>query len=186
MKKAIDFVALLLAAVLSVAGQPAQVNAGEAILPADWNPKLAADLVIANLIKVTSPEAKGAHDASFVIVGNHAYIATMINDVQPGENPEWPYVYDALSIVNIETQKVGRIIPFVKGGQVFDNATLPEGACFVPRIIQINKSYIRCFFASEEPGKRQSQVWYIDFDLKKTSFQKPNLLSQNQDSRWRF
>ncbi|WOK07051.1 hypothetical protein RT717_00255 [Imperialibacter roseus] len=54
MKKAIDFVALLLAAVLSVAGQPAQVNAGEAILPADWNPKLAADLVMANLIKVTS------------------------------------------------------------------------------------------------------------------------------------
>ncbi|WP_416864110.1 MAG: sialidase family protein [Imperialibacter sp.] len=170
MKKVMNVVALLLIGALSVAGQTAQVNVNEPILPADWNPKLAADLVMANLIKVTSPEAKGAHDASFVMVGSHAYIATMINDVRPGENPEWPYVYNALSIVNIETQKVERIIPFVKGGQAFDNATLPEGACFVPRIIQMSKRYLRCFFASEEPGKRQSQVWYIDFDLKKQGF----------------
>jgi len=39
------------------------------------------------------PEVKGAHDAEFVIVDGKAYILGMANDVQPSENPEWPFIY---------------------------------------------------------------------------------------------
>jgi hypothetical protein len=40
----------------------------------------------------------------------------------------------------------------------------------VPRIVQRDDHTLRCFFASEDPGKRQSQVWSIDFDLLRSSF----------------
>ena len=29
---------------------------------------------------------------------------------------------------------------------------------------------LRCVFASEDPGKRQSQTWYIDYDLTRMAF----------------
>jgi predicted neuraminidase len=141
------------------------------LLTSDWNPRQAADKVMAGLIKVTSPQVKGAHDASFAIAGEHAYIASMVNDIRPGENAEWPYIYLTLSVVNIKTLSVEKIIPFAKGEQIFNNDTLPPGACFVPRIIRKEDNKLRCYFASEEPGKRESQVWFIDFDLNSQVFE---------------
>lgn len=137
------------------------------LLPSGWNPKQAADNVMTGLVKVSSQEAKGAHDADFRIVGDRAFIVSMENDVKPGENQEWPYIFVSMSVVNMKTHTIEKIIPIARGGQVFENETLPPGACFVPRIIMKDKKTIRCFFASEEPGIRESQTWFIDFDCEK-------------------
>ncbi len=140
------------------------------ILPKEWNPEQAANQVMENLIKVNLPEVKGAHDADFLITGNKAYIVYMANEVRPGESAEWPFVYNALSIVDIESMKVVNTITFAASEKIYDNAQLPIGACFVPRIIKKDANTLRCFFSSENPGKRQGQTWYIDFDLTKQDF----------------
>lgn len=141
------------------------------LLPPDWNAKEAGDKVMARLINVTAPQVKGAHDAEFVIVKDKAYIVAEANDVQPGEAASWPFVYVTLSVVHIPTLKVEKILSFAKSEQVFENETLPVGACFVPRILQKNESTLRCYFASEEPGKRQAQTWHMDFDIASQSFE---------------
>ena len=141
------------------------------LVPSDWNPKHAADHVMTRLITVTAPEVKGAHDADMVLVGSRAYIVAMVNDVKPGENAEWPEIYTTLSIVNLNSLKVEKIIPFARSEQAFENTTLPVGACFVPRIIQKDAKTLRCYFASEQPGKRQAQMWFRDFDLATGAFE---------------
>jgi predicted neuraminidase len=134
------------------------------------DPKAAADRVMERLVTVTGPEVKGAHDAGFVIVDGKAYIVAMANDVQPGENPEWPFVYCTMSVVTVSTLRVERRIPVARGGQAFSNETLPEGACFVPRILRTDASTLRVFFASEAPRQREAQTYYLDFDLRTQRF----------------
>ncbi len=70
----------------------------------------------------------------------------------------------------MKTMAVQRIIPFARSEQAFANETLPAGACFVPRILQQDNWTLRCYFASEQPGVRQSQTWFIDFDLGRMAF----------------
>jgi hypothetical protein len=113
---------------------------------------------------------KGAHDAEFVCVGDRAYVVTEANDLKAGESAGWPFIYATLSIVNLKTLKLEEVIDFAKGEQAFENETLPVGACFVPRIIQKDANTLRCYFTSEDPGKRQSQMWYRDFDVKRGEF----------------
>lgn len=144
--------------------------AGSGILPEGWDAKAAGDKVMAGLVNVTNPRVKGAHDAEFVIANGKAYIVAEANDVKPGEAADWPYVYVTLSVVDINTLKVEQQVDFARGGHVFANVTLPEGACFVPRILQLNNDTLRCYFASEEPGKRQSVTWHLDYDLRKGAF----------------
>jgi len=140
-------------------------KAAAPLLPADWDPVQAADRVLAGLIRVTPPAVKGAHDAEMAIVGNRAYVVAEVNDVRPGEAPGWPEIYAALASVDLERLAVERFLPFARGGQRFDNATLPVGSCFVPRIIRKDDATLRCFFATEHPGKGESQTWHIDYDL---------------------
>lgn len=135
-----------------------------------WDPKAAADRVMQRLITVTGPEVKGAHDAEFVIVDGKAYIVAMANEIQPGENPEWPFVHCTMSVVPIVAMTVERRIPVARGGQPFANETIPEGACFVPRILRKDTATLRVFFASEAPRKREGQTYYRDFDLRSQQF----------------
>ncbi|MBN8218715.1 MAG: exo-alpha-sialidase [Spirochaetes bacterium] len=135
------------------------------ILPPDWNPKTAGDRALATMIRATPPQVKGAHDAAFALAGGKAYVVAEMNDVRSGENPAWPFIYCALTVVDLTTMEVERFLPFARSLQVFENETLPEGACFVPRILQKDPRTLRCFFASEAPGKRQAQTYYLDFDL---------------------
>lgn len=72
--------------------------------------------------------------------------------------------------MNLKTLKTERVIDFAKGEQAFTNVTLPTGACWVPRVIQKDASALRCYFVSQDPGKRQSQMWYRDFDLGRNEF----------------
>jgi len=137
---------------------------------APWDAKAAGDRVMAGLVNVTGAEVKGAHDAEFVIVDDKAYIVSMANDVQPGENAEWPFVYCTLSVVDMKTMGVMKRIPMARGGQAFRNETLQEGACFVPRIIRKDAKTLRTFFASEAPKKREAQSYYLDFDLGAVAF----------------
>ena len=148
-----------------------EILKGERLLPTRWDPVAAADKVLENLICVTAPEIKGAHDSYMVLIDNFAYVVYMGNEVRPSENPRWPEIYAALSIVNLNTLKVKKIIPFASSGQVYENDTLPIGSCFVPRIVKKDDNTLRCFFSSENQGKRQSQAWYTDFNLKKRKFE---------------
>lgn len=134
------------------------------------NPKEKGDRVLAGLFNVCQPWVKGAHDSDFVLVKGKAYIVYMANDVQPGEAADWPYIYDALSVVDLASGEVEQTITFAASEREYSNTTLPVGACFVPRILQVNENTLRCFFASEEPGKRQSQTWYLDYNLVSQQF----------------
>lgn len=140
------------------------------LLPPGWDPKRAGDKVLATLIKVTAPQAKGAHDADLVLVGERAFVVEHDNDLKPGHGAGNAQ-YCVLTVVNVRTMSVERVVPMAKSAQAFANETLPVGACFVPRIIQLNANTLRCFFACEDQsGKRQSQTWYRDFDLASLTF----------------
>ena len=144
---------------------------GRKLLLPDWDPKAAADRVMSGLIRVTAPDVKGAHDADLVIVDDRAYVIAMVNDVQPGESAAWPFVYVTLSVVDLKTLTVEKVIPVARGGQAFDNETLPPGACFVPRLIRKDARTLRCYFASEAPKLRQAQTYFLDFDLARMAFE---------------
>lgn len=143
---------------------------GDALLSNGWDPIAEADAVLQRLHCVTARSVKGAHDAEMVIVDGKAYIVYEANDKEPGENAAWHYVYTAMSIVDIATGIVETVIPFAHSEQAYENETLAPGACFVPRIIQKNASTLRCYFASEDPGRRQSQTWHIDLDISRGTF----------------
>jgi predicted neuraminidase len=135
------------------------------LLPSDWDPVQAGERVLADLNNICLSRVKGAHDSDFVIIDGRAYVVYMANDVQPGENPNWAFVYNALSVVDVATGAVESTETFAASGMKFANEALPEGACFVPRVLRKDATTLRCFFASEDPGNRQSQTWYRDFDL---------------------
>jgi hypothetical protein len=86
---------------------------------------------------------KGAHDAEFVCVADHAYIVAEVNDLQASENAGWPFIYTTLSVVNLKTLALEQVIGMSRGEQRFENDTLPMGACFVPRIIVKDASTLR-------------------------------------------
>lgn len=143
----------------------------ESILPMNWDPKQEADKVLQTLVNVCSPSVKGAHDSDLILLGDKAYIVYMANDIRPSEDPHWPYVYNALSIVDLATNQLDTVITFAKSEMAFENTTLPLGACFVPRILKKDEHTMRCFFASENPGVRESQTWYRDFDIETMTFE---------------
>ncbi|OYW76007.1 MAG: hypothetical protein B7Z37_10715 [Verrucomicrobia bacterium 12-59-8] len=140
------------------------------LVPAKWDPALAGDIIMQRLGNTSAPRVKGSHDAEFVCIGEKAYVVTESNDVRAGESAGWPEIYATLSIVNLKTLALEKVIDYAKSEQQFENETLPVGACFVPRILQKDANTLRCYFTSEAPGKRQSQMWYRDFDLKSGGF----------------
>ncbi|MDF2725286.1 MAG: exo-alpha-sialidase [Paenibacillus sp.] len=139
-------------------------------LPTGWEPVRAADQVMDQLIPICEPSVKGAHDADFVIAGGKAYVVYEANDIQPGEAASWTFVYAVMSIIDLQTNTVERIIRFAESEQAYDNETLPVGACFVPRIIRKDANTLRCFFVSEHPEVREGQTWYIDYRIDQTKF----------------
>ena len=141
--------------------------AAQSLLPPAWDPALAGDLVLRRLVNTSASRVKGAHDAEFVCVGRRAYVVAEANDEKAGESAGWPFIYATLSIVNLDSLRVERVLDFAKSGQTFANATLPVGACFVPRLLQKDAGTLRCYFTSEDPGKRPSQLWCRDFDLQR-------------------
>jgi len=140
------------------------------LLPEGWNSRQAGDRVMAGLVNICLPEVRGAHDSDFIILDGKAYIVYMANDIQPGESPGWPFVYNALSIVEAATGRVEKTVTFASSGKKYANETLPPGACFVPRILRKDERTLRCFFTSEQPGARESQVWLLDYDLARGTF----------------
>ena len=152
--------------------RPLVASADVKLLPPEWDPKAEADAVMGRLVSVTATEVKGAHDAEMAFVGSHAYIVAEVNDVKAGEGADWPFIYSTLSVVNIHKLTTETIIPIAKGEDVFENETLPTGSIFVPRILRLNDTTLRCFFASEAPGKRQAKTWFRDFDVATRAFEK--------------
>jgi len=144
--------------------------AADRLLPPDWDPREAGQRVLAGLVRVTAPEVKGAHDAAMALVGDHAYIVAEVSELGAGESADRPEIYSSMSIVRLDSLELGTILPVARSNQAFENTSLPEGACFVPRILRINNRTLRCYFASEQPGERQSQTWRRDFDLDSGEF----------------
>lgn len=144
--------------------------APEPLLPADWDPVKAGNEVIERLISVTAPHVKGAHDGGFVIVDNHAYIVSTVNDELPGHSRAQMEYVD-MSIVNLDTMEVEMAsFPIAKPGQVFENETLPRTRfTWCPRIAQIDERTLRTFFTSG-PELNHAQIWYRDFDLTTREF----------------
>jgi len=142
----------------------------DTVAPANWNARQAGDLVLERLVTVTAPQVKGAHDAEMVLQDGRAHIVAEVNDVRAGEGAGWPEIYCAMSIVDLTTLDVENVISFARSEQSFENATLPPGACFVPRILKKDGTTLRCYFASEAPSRRESQIWFIDFDLESGTF----------------
>jgi len=136
----------------------------------ETNPKLAGDHVLQNLQNICPPHMKGAHDSDFLIHGGKAYIVYMANDERLGEQPDWPFVYNALTIVDLASNRVEKTVTFAASQMQYANETLPVGACFVPRIVQKDARTLRCFFTSEDIGKRQSQYWRTDYDIERGEF----------------
>lgn len=164
---------LCVAALLAGCSTSTQKEAPAAsLLPAGWDPKAAADKVMAGLIKVTGPDVKGAHDSHLAIVGERAYVVAEVNDRQAGEAAGWPFIYVTLSIVDLRNERLLDVMTVARSEQAFANETLPVGACFVPRVKQVGPQTLRCWFASEQPGKRQSQTYYRDLDLATMTFER--------------
>ena len=163
---------LCLSALLVACSTPKQETQPQtSLLPAGWDAKAAADKVMAGLIKVTGPDVKGAHDSHLAIVGDRAYVIAEVNDRQAGEAANWPFIYVTLSIVDLRNERLLDVMTVARSEQAFANETLPVGACFVPRVKQVGPQTIRCWFASEQPGKRQSQTYYRDLDLRTMTFE---------------
>ncbi len=144
------------------------MHENKTMLVSGWNPRIAADAVLENLIKVTPPRVKGAHDAGFVCVGERAYVVEHDNDLEPGHGAGRA-MYCILSTVNLRTLTVEENLLLARAGQVFANVTLPDAQTFVPRIIQKDAATLRCFFACQ-PADEQAQTWYRDFDLHRGEF----------------
>lgn len=141
------------------------------LVPPGWDPALAGDDVMAGLVTVTAPQVKGAHDADMVLIGDHAYIVAMVNEEKPGEHPAWPEIYAVMVVVRLSTKAVETIVPFARSEQAFENETLPVGSSFVPRVIRMDEGRLRCYWASEQPGERQSQMYMRDFDIATRTFE---------------
>ncbi len=139
------------------------------LLPANWDPALAGDIVMQRLVRVTAPQVKGAHDAEFVCVGERAYIVEHDNDVSPGHGAG-AAMYCELSVVNLKTLQVEKTHLLAKAGQAFANITLPQAQVFVPRIIRKDEHTLRTYFCSQ-PAKAQAVTWYRDFDLRTQTFE---------------
>ena len=164
---------LCLSVLLVACSTPKQESAPSAsLLPAGWDAKAAGDKVMAGLIKATGPDVKGAHDSHLAIVGDRAYVIAEVNDRQAGEAANWPFIYVTLSIVDLRNERLLDVMTVARSEQAFANETLPVGACFVPRVKQVGPRTLRCWFASEQPGKRQSQTYYRDFDLTTLTFER--------------
>lgn len=133
-------------------------------------PRAAADAVLRALIPVTLPSMLGVHDAHMAIVHGKAYIVYEANDVCEGESDRWPYVYCAMSIVDIQANAVEAVLPIARSGQVFENAALPPGQCFVPRVLALDDATLRVYFVSQDAGVREEEVWYTDFDVAERRF----------------
>lgn len=159
----------LIVCLLVIAPPPARA---ERLLPADWDPKAAADKVLAGLVKITAPEVKGAHDAEMAIIGDRAFVVAEVNDRQPGEAAAWDFIYSTVSVVDLRTLRVEKVLSLAKSGEAFANEQLPVGAIFVPRILKLDERTVRCYFASEQPGKRQAQTYYRDLDAGTLEFAK--------------
>jgi predicted neuraminidase len=141
------------------------------LLPVGWNPKAAADKVLSNIFQVTGPEVKGAHDADLTCVGDRAFVVAIANDVKPGHGAGKDE-YCTLSVVNLKSLQVERRLLLAKSEQAFATETLPIGACFVPRILQLNATTLRCFFACEDQkGPGGAQMWYRDFNSVALAFE---------------
>ncbi len=134
------------------------------------DPKEAGDRVLEGLRNICPPHIKGAHDSDLLFHGGKAYITCMANDHQVGEGPDWPYVYDALTVIDMATGRIEKTVTFAASEMQYENDMLPVGACFCPRMALKDARTLRCFFASEDIGKRQSQTWRTDYDLIRGEF----------------
>ena len=154
---------------LWAAEQPAVQAAAETLVPREWDPALAGDIVQQRLIRVSAPHVKGAHDAEFVCVDNRAYVVEHDNDQAPGHGAG-AAMYCVLTVIDLGTLKVEKTHPLAKAGQSFSNVTLPNAQVFVPRILRKDAHTLRTFFCCQ-PTDAQALTWYRDFDLRTQTFE---------------
>ena len=157
----------MMKAILSLFALIVPLVSAQSLLPTNWDPALAGDIVMQRLVRVSAPQVKGAHDAEFVCVGERAYIVEHDNDVTPGHGAG-AAMYCVLSVVNLKSLQVEKTHLLAKAGQAFANITLPQAQVFVPRIIRKDEHTLRTYFCSKSASEL---TWYRDFDLRTQSFE---------------
>ena len=50
------------------------------------------------------------------IAGGRAFVVAEVNDRQPGEAAAWDFIYSALSVVDLKTLRVEKILSIAKSG----------------------------------------------------------------------
>ncbi|MBQ9428824.1 MAG: hypothetical protein IJU41_04685 [Clostridia bacterium] len=131
----------------------------------DHSPKAAGDAVMRNMLRVSSEEMKGTHDADYVFANGKAYIVYEANNEKPGDPGTYEKEYCALAIVDLATFTVDSIEKFAYGEQVYSNITMLKGSAYVPRVIRKDEDTLRFFFSNNAADGSSGYLYFVDYDL---------------------
>lgn len=134
------------------------------------SPKAAGDKVMQGMIRITSDEMKGTHDADHIYVNGKVYAAYEANNEKPGDPGTYEKEYAALAIIDLENFTVDSIEKFAWGEQVYSNVTMLKGSAYVPRIIRKDENTLRFFFSNNAVDASSGYIYYVDYDIATTAF----------------
>ena len=134
------------------------------------SPKAAGDAVMQNMIRISSDEMKGTHDADHVYANGKVYAVYEANNEKPGDPGTYEKEYCALAIIDLESFKVESIEKFAWGEQKYSNVTMLKGSAFVPRVIRKDDNTLRFFFSNIAVDSSSGYIYYVDYDLATEAF----------------
>lgn len=134
------------------------------------SPKAAGDAVMQNMIRISSDEMKGTHDADHVYANGKVYAVYEANNEKSGDPGTYEKEYCALAVIDLESFKVESIEKFAWGEQKYSNTTMLKGSAFVPRVIRKNENTLRFFFSNNAADSSSGYIYYVDYDLATEAF----------------
>ncbi len=152
-------------------------------LSENHSPKAAADEVMQSMIRISSDEMKGTHDAQYVFANGKAYVVYEANNEKAGDPGTYEKEYSALAIVVLRSFTVESIEKFAYGQQEYSNVKLLKGSAFVPRVIRKDENTLRFFFSNIAVSGSSGYIYYVDYDLNTESFDdsayRLNIMTEN-------
>ena len=134
-------------------------------LSENHSPKAAADKVMQSMIRISSDEMKGTHDAQYVFANGKAYVVYEANNEKAGDPGTYEKEYSALAIVDLKSFTVESIEKFAYGQQEYSNVKLLKGSAFVPRVIRKDENTLRFFFSNIAVSGSSGYIYYVDTTL---------------------
>ena len=134
-------------------------------LSENHSPKAAADKVMQSMLRISSDEMKGTHDAQYVFANGKAYVVYEANNEKAGDPGTYEKEYSALAIVDLKSFTVESIEKFAYGQQEYSNVKLLKGSAFVPRVIRKDENTLRFFFSNIAVSGSSGYIYYVDTTL---------------------